>query len=488
MHLCLRIPEILNIIGDELTQFDLLHLTLVCKLFNLQFTSLLYRSITIDYNYTQFDNEFNIYKTSYIRTKSNIKLLFNTRESNFNHIVCFKVDKLPLEFIDFEKCLIDKLPYFNNVKMLSLNTSTSLQILNNLPQRGRLIKSFNIHINLFGNKVITNSNDLQLESLCFGPFTDNINLNQWLLRLTGDKSNTLTSLKMIKQYKKLNLNDLLDGNLQSNVINFGRFPNLTKLSLINLIMKPNDLNKLKSIENQLQFLEFTNIYEISNDSSSILSSFKPLNLKILKIDITQSLIDHVPQFINNLPYNTLNELDITVRFNELKNLTLDEILIDYIESIKNQSQSLIKLSFEIICEVRMVQFQQPLNKSQFNQLFNDITYPLLKSLRFQLQFNELLSNKIQFFNSVPLISKLSIIGANSIERHWGLGTTYPGIFDSWLRIQHLPLQLINDDPKPSIHNLKYIKMNDCLFEIKNNDLIPRNTIDDWYDHETRVCF
>lgn len=460
----------------------------------------LYRSITIHSDFSEFDPEYLETHTTYVRTKLKIQALFSNK-ANLPLIRRLCVVKLPSEFIEFESYLCntffaDPANYAHTLNELTIDHPTNLKVLRDLGLDDRL-RSLALRINVHtkgGSSSLSGFS--HLENLSIGPVKDNNHLRSFI-SLVSDRKR-LSGLRVVKQCKKIKLEDLLQSNanaeslqLENNLVSeFSAFPELRRLSLENITINSATDTTLPIVRpERLEYLSLANVNEISDPENSILAQFSRTGmprLRKLRLSLRQSMRDSTPALLMSLKANSLEELDLEVRYNVLKEEPLQDLVTKYIIGIQRQSQSLIKLSFSIFTEKSLVNLEEPLSFDQFQSLFLDVKYPKLESLRTQVHFSTLYDTRFQFFHHLPRLEKLWIMGSNAVEKHFGLGNTYPGIFDNWLRIQHLPTSLV--DESAGLCHLKYIKIDKCLFRMKPSEAIPRDCIDDWFDQATRVCF
>ncbi|KAG7903750.1 hypothetical protein KL907_003777 [Ogataea polymorpha] len=477
-------PEVWNIVCGQLSQFDLCSLLIVNRDIYEIALSHLYCSITVDYHYTQFDPEYVQTdpllgtRQTYIRTKPNITAFLKSRKGALLGVRSLQVVHLPQEFIDFETKLAESLPKMVNLVYLRIQQPVSLDLLQkaaaNIQHLALLLNSFRESKYQFAT--------LPLKTLSVGPS----NQPDRLLSSLVKHPQKLQGLEYVWPHRKVKLRDLVTST-DSQRQPLDAYANLAHLSLVSAIISPED-QFLRKLESGLESLCLVDINEIGQ-SGSILDTFSPTGLKRLGIDLRQGCRDSVVPFLNRLPPSSLHELHLVIRYNSLKRVPLETLVDQYIVAIERQSASLRKISLEIRFEKELVEIQEQLSEAQVSRLFMSNAFPALESLRIQAQFAFICKNKLTFFKNLPRLHKLWILGSNAFEKHWGLGNAYPGVFDNWLRIQHLPIGLVNNEPRPET-SLRYIKLDDCLFEIKDKhdakEVIPRDSIDSWFESQTQV--
>ncbi|KAH3669469.1 hypothetical protein OGAPHI_001590 [Ogataea philodendri] len=475
-------PEVWTIICSQLSQFDLCSLLLVNKELSDIALAQLYCSIIVDSHYTQFDPEYvqtnRLFQTrkTFIRTKPNINGFLHS--SKVAKVKCLEIVHCPQEFIDFELKLSKSLASFTSLAALRIDQPVSLDLLENIHSN---LDHLSLAINNFRPCRLQFA-PLCLKSISIGPSSQPNDLTSALVQDTSK----LQALELVRPHRKIHLRDLISSSIRypRTVLDF---PAVSHLSLVSAILTPQDSIPL-AVQNNLKSICFADTNEIA-ESESLLDTLNPPKLEILAIDLRQGSIDSVAPFLNRLSPNSLRELSLVIRYNILKQSPLMQLLDQYVAAISRQSGSLEKLSLEIRSEKELVELHEQLSESQFSQLFMKQSFPRLSSLRIQTQFAFISKNKQSFFNCLPNLQKLWILGSNSFEKHWGLGNAYPGVFDNWLRIQHLPTGLLNDAPKPNT-KLEYIKIDECLFQIKKEqdvyEIVPRDSIDSWFESHTDV--
>lgn len=500
----LLIPEILQQVSAQLTQFDILNLMKACKHFYQILKPILYQSVTIHCDFGRFDKEFFTVSSTYIRTMAST-LEFLSQSLNFHLVRSIVVLKLPFEFISFEKHLrqtfFSKEGYFVwSLQRFICHSPMSLSLLEVLAKAERL-NDLSFRINVFDTKgkfqdVPSGFFFHNLSSLCIGPFQSTSELLKLLLMVK--KCPSIRRLRILGSPKKIKLEDLISRSYlgynsfcQSSLIAFQRTsPNLDYICMESCIFHPNDIGSSPLIRNPstVVFLSIVDANEISITGSSVFDQFSKYtfsSLKYLRLSIRQPVKDSTAAILLSLKSNTLVELDLELMYNSLKADSLKDLTDQYISGIIRHSKTLRKLSFAIFNEKGMVYLEQPLSEDQFKSLFLQTGFPHLENLRVEIRFTSIYNSRVLFFRLLPALDKLWILGSHSVKKHWGLGNTYPGIFDAWLRIQYIPELLIRNSP--SCH-LRYIKIDQCLFHVKQGNANPKDHIDDWFSRYTRVQF
>ncbi|TID19850.1 hypothetical protein CANINC_003645 [Pichia inconspicua] len=526
------IPEIFNLISDNLSQFDIVSLSLTCKSLHELSLTKLYRSITIDSKFNQFENGYLELNTTFIKSKANVALLLRSLNSStpttqmnlWQLIKRFSVVNKPLEFYDFESFLLGtnfKESFFLRTRLssVSLNSPVSYEVLRHLLldkySRENLDElEFNVNIHACTQPIqelIDGVNEEEypkfqnLRKLSIGPFKHNMNYTQILdVILDYGMYTKLNELQVLAQHKTSRLPDLLELSnskvYESNHLfdTLCKFKNLNRLSLCSFNFNQSQIESDQSfmtkfdIMEDLEFLELSDISLISPTvGTSILHTLYQTSsrcmLKVLKIDIRTPADDFIPSFIKDyIPQNQLKELDIIIRSNSMQNTSLDELIDVYILTIQRHNHSLEKLSIEIKSERNLLNIGEQLQREHLCQLLS-CSFPKLKSLRIQVQFLNLIICRSQLFKNMPALKNLWVVGTNSVPVHFGLGIVHPGIYDKWWRMISLPKNLIE-----GINNsLEYIKIDNCLFKVnhKSQEIVePIDSFDDFFDSLTRVNF
>lgn len=523
----LFIPDIFELVSRHLTQFDLVSLSKTCQLFLNLTTPILYRSITIDCNFSQFEKEYLGRNTTYIRSKFNFLSFMkslNADDSLWRYIKKFRVISLPEEFYDFESFLSGKsgISFFKRARLsnICLDNSVGLailkQLLNDKYSRETLtVLKFTINKHLsskpFIDLIIDDSKEenykfQNLNTLSIGPIKQEIQLDDILKLIDYDDNWKLQNLKLESLHKTFKLCDLLnfsgDKLKSSNYIlsRLNCYENLKSLSLSSInfnqsLLSNEDENHNFTFFENLKYLELSDIGLIASlPKESLLHTFyknsKTCNLEYVRLDLRSTVDDLIPEFFNEYTQtNQIKELDLTIRYNSMHDTPLNELINKYLSMVVlRQHASLEKLSIEIKSEKNLINLEEQLQKEHLLQLVST-RFENLKSLRIQVHFEYILLCKKLLFQNIPNLTNFWVVGSSAVPMHFGLGNMYPGIFDQWWRIIYLPKSLLEDVPES--HPLRYIKIDECLFVIereKSDILQPKNSIDKIFDTMTRVSF
>lgn len=215
---------------------------------------------------------------------------------------------------------------------------------------------------------------------------------------------------------------------------------------------------------------------------------KLINLQTLVIDYKECLKDSVISFISNLPrHGKLQHLNVTIRWNmkQARIITsLNEYIGNFLHTLSHSFHNLAALSVDLKREIKPG-FNTTMIATDRNELINQDhfqhnlkLFKRLQSLRF---FCHALNNSfIQFLmnaksnnnqnnnnnnnNALTLnrLQYMDIFGPGAGGRpNMALQVAHAGIFDNWFKVQHIAIQLAKNN-----NNLKFIRINDCLFEVK----------------------
>lgn len=530
------LPELFDLVCQKLTQCDQISLLKSNKsLYNLVLP-ILYRSITVDCNYSQFEKEYAVCHTTFIKTKAKFMLFLKTLANSDKYpseklwILVHEINvfNLPPEFYDFEIIILGNgsgISLFEKFSLLSLDLKSPLgsntlkQILLDKHSRENLRK-LNFTVNKHNtSKLLDELLDLDLQfqnlnTLSIGPFKHDIKLNK-ILKLIDNKSKVkLQNLKIEACHKTTKLSDLFESSINESKLNISNYvisdlsclKNLKSLSLCSITFNSNHLMNASgdSIVDPMVFenLKFLELSDVNVTSSSVLVSKSLLdlfyencdtcNIKYLKLDIRSPLDDTTPKFLSTMiKENQFKELDFTIRHNNMHNITIEKLIDSYINDvILKHRASLEKLSIEIKSERQLIDLEGQLQKRHLFDLLSR-EYIKLESLRIQVHFDYILQYRELIFDNLQNLRNLWIVGSNAVPIHFGLGNMYPGIYDKWWRIIYLPKKLIDGIETHKNNCLKYIKIDECLFLVnceESETVQPKNTMDGIFDRLTRVTF
>lgn len=543
--------EIVQEIARYLPQGDVIKLSFLAKYLHACLSPLLYRNIVADYQYSLLDEEFNQNNKTFIKTKYNLKRFFQRiLENRFlaeevRELHCIR---LPLEMVEYELMTdhVSKVfPSLVNLRCLDWFSSNELDLkaLGDLPNL-ELLQQLYLNVSKHKNQSeMVDADFSSLGSLAITPFIDSKNLSAIFHRLFSqtDLSKTLQELKLCRLSRKVSLldppsrwlvstEDVIDLDLQTMptimrcLCQSGqRRLKLKKLSLEGCLIKPSDFHLLnegidlqKLVFLELSCVEYQKINLLDYHGAMPLQGLLPsdlkrlmapsflqllapqvmTNLRHLSLDLRQALIDSCPHFICSM--RELHSLDVVVRWNDTKResyASWPEYMVDFANAIKRHTGTLSKLSIESTDDVNQYNHSLKIPEQAFAVLFENTKYPRLTSLRLNTP-SESINNagKIFFAKTVPKLELLHVFGQDAGgPPHMGLQNIHPGLFDDWIRVQHVALQMAQLALR---RNLKYVKVDKCVFELRYSkpedplefEALPRENLQGWFDLHSRVSF
>lgn len=493
--------EIFGLIADNLTQHDLVSLARASSVFASLVRPFLYHCVVYDSRYSQFDvdidsrNQRDPKVATFIRTKANLVAFLNTVKQKPHVGRCvsqFAVVNVQDDFYDIEHFLstIGDMPRDNLFTFFQLNKFRIA-----VPMGTRLLAQLAQSSSVCSRMTHLSYKFDRLTQLSDITFAENVTPNLEFLKF--DNLYNITQFRQLCSFVSRNIKQLAlrfksdtprshhNGMLVLKSIH--ELP-LTHLALSGLEFDMRYVQPLAT--DQLKYLELDDITVTDNDDSSddssvflsnLCSSENLKSLEQLKLNISYPLMDFTFVCLV-LSEIKLKKLDLVIRTNRIQHM--DKLIDTYIDFITINRPSLVQLSIEIRDKNNAP--IDELGLSQLSKLFSNVSQPWakLKSLTLQTSFHFINTFKSEIFEKMPLLENLWILGPNCIPKHFGSGAAYPGIYDKWWRIIHLPRWFL--DSKPPEHPLKYIKVDDCLFEIENANLNPKDLMDDTFDEMTKL--
>lgn len=180
----------------------------------------------------------------------------------------------------------------------------------------------------------------------------------------------------------------------------------------------------------------------------------------------------------------MKTLDLTIRYNRSKLSSYQSESILYEEyalaiTSNNRLNTLTKLSIDLkeensYCGDISISLPLPMVfYNKINQCQN------LKSLRFSP------SNHNEIINMIEMLKKLQyldVFGTNAGGApHLGLEMVNPTFFDEWFKVQHIAMLYTRCNM-----NLKYVRVNKCVFENLGIEVCPRDGLNRWFDQIIRM--
>ncbi|KAI5950788.1 hypothetical protein KGF54_003862 [Candida jiufengensis] len=508
--------EIISTIINNLSQFDILNLIRTCsKLYNLGLP-ILYQYIVIDSNFNIFNN--NEYKTNgitYINSSFNLKKFlktYNNKIESSSHLIkiykfkCLSLpdsislydDKFNLELIKF----FSKLYYLNS--LIWINYNFRLEFLYNLPNT-ELINTLILNIRFID--YLSNDQDNWLEDFNYEKyyfpnltnfqikhFENASNIIKIINNLLINENNPVEACNRLQNLSlsaRCNPNDFIFGD------NFDEQTNHNNHFFKSMFIK----SKLKYLEN-LTSLSLNDMIVSNDDADLLINSVNLKNLKILQLrgieEINNNSNQSLTYLSNNsfllkiLPYLT-NIVHLALEIFEVKN-TLPNFLIElsnintHIRSLDLSTYLQFNLSNSISCLINLdklsLEVYDPIDDLSCEDLsiefYNQISNLNLKTLRINNSSN--IQGLINLITSQLQLEYLDIIGSKAGGApNLGLGMVHPTIFDDWFKVQHVALFYLKLNS-----NLKYISINECLFQCKKNLIInPIDGLNYWFNEKVR---
>ncbi|KAK6455535.1 uncharacterized protein RJT20DRAFT_47946 [Scheffersomyces xylosifermentans] len=284
--------------------------------------------------------------------------------------------------------------------------------------------------------------------------------------------------------------------------------NLSVLSIDNILVGPQDAELLIESVNlpllQRLFLRGVSEYQmleedvitVDSNRQQLIALLKPSfileiapylsGLKQLSIDYREALVDTVPQFLENLASNSLESLEVVIRLNKTKPLRTREeereYYGQYANAIVHFKNSLTKLALEIRIEVDNYQDSNNINVLEsipFNIGFYSKLLELKHLTGFRLNPGSNANEVLQLISRLSNLHNVDIFGSRAGGcPNLGLGMMHPNVYDEWFKVQHVALFYLQSNP-----NIRYIRINDCIFECEGSGLRvnPRYGITRWFE-------
>ncbi|RCK63183.1 hypothetical protein Cantr_09709 [Candida viswanathii] len=479
----LPIELIIQVIS-QLSQFEILNLCRVNKkLYQLSYPKL-FENIVVDSKFNIFDKEFTTVGVTYVNSSYNLKKFIRVINSHKGgDVFSFLCISLP-EAIDIydNHVFSEFLEMFSN--LVNLKTLVWLydvfrfEFLYNLKRKDILnVLVLNIKSNSISNeRITTNLRFTNLTNFQIQPFYNAGYLENIVDNMLINNDNSKLRVLGLTRHPELQANHghpFDDTFSIRNVFERMEFSELSVLSLNDILVNENDAKLLvKSASlHRLSSLHLCRVIERSTTSSFLIIIGEHLkNLVNLALDIEESM-EHLPEFLSMIPI--LSTLDITIR----KQSSFET----YSTVITRHKRNLTKLSLELV--------------NQEDNLLNDIPDLFYLSLS---RLTELTSLRINSSNnsSQEPVGLLSLVASlASLEYlevfgnqaggmpNLGLDMLHPTVFDGWFKVQHVVFIYLRQNK-----NLKYVKINDCLFECDSEKYVvsPKDGIDNWFNMNVRV--
>lgn len=505
------LPEILDKIAGLLSQTDTISLALTCKGLAKPCLDRLYSRVVVDSKYTEFNKEHSGSFT-YINQLYSLKKFFHTKRTK--SIKALYVVSLPdLLWLDDPLMKKLQLEFFGSLSNLHelvwLASFFDTEYLVQLPSHSLLTRlEINVaHGSLEDSPSLSFPN---LESLSMRPFSCNSSVSRVMpqtlqklklaqfaedpavllppARYLADPDDYLDHSRHERRRVGFRHESRKMGSDISDMVRrkgLGVIHTLTGLSLDNFLVSEDDALRLANavVLPQLRQLELKNVSEIGPVESSRIGFLGQLGPRVpalqhLRLDFREASPDTVGPFLRGVA--ELKSLDLVVRMNEVKKSYVDinSMYVDYGETIGNL-QHLEHLCVEVREEVELLDKTLPTPVPMLEG-FTRLTK--LRSLR--LNGNEGAHAVEMFLDLLRKLPKLTIL---DVFGKWaggppnlGLGMVHPNVFDSWFKVQHVALLYWRVQTL-----IKYIRIRECVFEVRHGVANPRNHLDRWFDSQIR---
>lgn len=502
-----KLPKEIRVqIASELNQYDKLSLAQTNKAFAQTTLPHLYRKIVVDSCYTEFTKEYD-FSCTYINLLYSFKKFI--RFQGNHHIHELHVLSLPdltnTYDTDVNNQLLVFFGHLHHLKHLVwLLDNFRLEFLRRLPDHALVARLLlNVKFSNYLGEPLAEDGFFfpNLVSLHVRPFHNLkrlVKLVNVLVACDGNVCSQLQSLKLARFDKDttvlvppvLELNHPPQGDdHELDTIeavfsrrNLRRLPGLTELSFNNILVGALDGVLLAEAVNlaQLRRLELRNVLE--HGDSGFLGHLAPFlaQLTHLHLDYRETHKDTVGGLLEGLC--SLQALDLVVRINDIKrhNVDVEAMYADYAFSILKQVH-LTKLSIEVREENSFCDVVRPTPIA----LFGGLHGLRLRSLR--LNSGETAHGVdilLDLLQNLKELEVLDVFGQKAGGApHLGLGMAHPNIYDEWFKVQHVALLYWQAQC-----NLRYVRINKCIFEYTEGVANPRDVIDRWFEGQVRVGF
>lgn len=499
-------PEILDYITGILSQNDTISLALTCKALEKPCLDRLYARVVVDSKYTQFNRE-NSRSYTYINLLYSLKRFLHSKRTLA--VKALYVVSLPdLLWLNDPQMKELQLNFFGSLSNLHelvwLTSFFDTDYLMQLPSHGLLTR---LETNVARGTLEMQSSFSfpNLETLSIRPFSSKHALACLVL------GQTLRSLKLAQfaddpamllpparylanpdEYMEANhprheksrmgcgISELIHGSE-----GLGIMPALTALSLDNLLVSEEDAHRIARglVLGQLRRLELKNVSEVGPVQGSRVGFLGHLGpgvpaLQHLRLDFREAAPDTVGPFLKCA--KDLKSLDLVVRMNDVKKtyVDVDAMYVDYGETI-GDLQKLEHLCVEVREEVEL------LDKTLATPvLMLEALTKLTKLRTLRLNGNEgghAVETFLDLLRKLPKLTMLDVFGKwAGGPPNLGLGMVHPNVFDSWFKVQHVALLYWRVQSL-----LKYIRIRECVFEVRDGVANPRSHLDRWFDSRIR---
>lgn len=531
--------EIRYKIANELSQLDCLSLMMTNRAMYNSTLPRLYQNIIVDEDFTQFSKEYDfkmyyyeklisnyeMLSSSYINSSYTFKKLLQSYIEQYDRtpeglppIKIFQIVKLPDSITVINHDLYELIKSFfgklhDIQQLIWISDNFRLEFLQQIPC---LDKITTLNLNIGEDAVIEFDRPLpNLVSFNVKPFSNTSKLTRIVNQLLVHDEVNLSRLRQelsqlhLSRFEKEfhytvpSTNDLLledDSEMEAAIIGhlfndykLSYLQGLRELSIEYCSVFASDADRLiQSVKlKNLRYLKLKNVceyrhsYDVSEDitvNSSFLTKISShlTKLKHLHLDYRENGQDTVPFFLDNL--GNLQSLDLTVRLNE-SHPRGEAAYVQYSQAIVSNGKykTYGTMSLEVTEQIGLIDLPVSIpNSSSFYDALSQCEN--LISLRFSPVIDNHNSRLIWLLQQLPKLSHLEFCGTKAGgPPHLGLGTNYPTIYDEWFKVQHVAIIFFNHNSQ-----LRYIRINKCIFEKSQDVVNPRDGIDRWFDRLVRV--
>lgn len=508
--------EIRAKIALALGQLDCLALLRVSRQMHASTAPRLYHNVKVDHNFSHFSKEYDG-ACSYIKTAYSLRkfLASGKRLRAVRSFLCVELPPLNVHDHEFQRLLTAFFSALHGLRALVwLDAGFEYRYLKVLPNCAAIVLlSLNLKHGSFVADLNRDRHRLVLPRLT-AFLMDSCQLTLALRDLSAlySAACSLQFLQLSRSDHHLNDAQLLypclalaDGNLRYNPSERNtisaifkandHFDNLTTLLLNDFLLEPEEATLLMhSVDlGKLTTLELCSISEIQRSLPTHLTTSFLLRivgglsgLQHLLIDYRESITDSVPAFLQSLPTDRLESLDLTIRFNRSKLITFanEAALYDsYSQALSMRDfQAIKKLSIDIKDENSYcadINLSLPLPTSFFPFIKSCRE---LQSLRLSPCDGEVRRDVVELVAYMANLRYLDVFGTKAGGApHLGLEMVHPTVYDEWFKVQHVAMIYAQCN-----RCLKYIRVNKCIFENTGTEVSPRDGINRWFNQRVKM--
>ncbi|KAM9892937.1 hypothetical protein OXX79_009678 [Metschnikowia pulcherrima] len=497
-------------IASFLNQIDALSLAKTGKaLFDPCFQRI-YDFVVVDACYTQFSTEYSPHLT-YINSSYSLKQYFKAlgrSKTRFLHVMCLP-DSTNIYNVEIQQFMTHFISGLANLREFVWQCENfTFEQLYNLPNP-HLLKSLKVNIShaSLASRLEQSFGFQNLRNLQIRPFANQkrlVNLLGCILegkneldsldvaRFDSDSPALIPAREINNLGQSFEDSEPMSADIETNTLdvvvksNFaGNFRHLSELCLNSILVSEHDAISLKETVHlpHLTTLKLKNIAEFGFSSDrtpteGFLGLLSPhlINLAHLHLDYRETGRDTIVDFLQNVPF--LKSLDLTVRMNAYKKRYVDETqLYSEIGTAISAQRNLKTLSLELRREHSFCEIVMPTPQVMLTGL---AYVTKLKSLRLacvEMHAHEAFNKSVSRLKDLRF---LHVFGVNTVP-NLGLGMVHPNIYDEWFKVSHFAQEYLQIQ-----RQLRYVRINECVFESDGDIVHPRDTIDRWFENIVRV--